>query len=158
MGSSPFPPLSLFQQEICDNPQLVVNGVSTTDLNQGILGNCWFVAACSCLASEIKLWEKVIPNWKLQVCVVHCVDHMYMYEKGKATTTTQKKGKATQHNLPETVIFQRKIGCLGWDPRPSSFQAMDALTNPLYTGMGCSPPRTVWRHIPLPFLETGGMG
>ena len=31
-------------------------------------------------------------------------------EKGKATTTTQQKGKATQHNSPE-----RKIGCLGWD-------------------------------------------
>ena len=46
--------------------------------------------------------------------------------KGKATTTTQQKGKATQHNSPETVIFQRKIGCLGWDsnPRPSAIQAM----------------------------------
>ena len=47
--------------------------------------------------------------------------HMYMNnlsrdaEKGKATTTTQQKGKAAQHNSPETVIFQRKIGCLGWD-------------------------------------------
>ena len=39
-------------------------------------------------------------------------------EKGKATTTTQQKGKATQHNSPETVIFQRKIGCLGWDSNP----------------------------------------
>ena len=39
--------------------------------------------------------------------------------KGKATTTTQ-------HNSPETVVFQRKIGCLGWDsnPRPSALQAM----------------------------------
>ena len=47
-------------------------------------------------------------------------------EKGKATTTTQQKGKATQHNSPETVIFQIKIGCLGWDsnPRPSALQAM----------------------------------
>ena len=25
-------------------------------------------------------------------------------EKGKATTTTQQKGKATQHNSPETVV------------------------------------------------------
>ena len=44
-------------------------------------------------------------------------------EKGKATTTTQQKGKATQHNSPETVIFQRKIGCLGWDSNPR-LQAM----------------------------------
>ena len=46
--------------------------------------------------------------------------------KGKATTTKQQKGKAIQHNSPETVIFQRKIGCLGWDsnPRPSALRAM----------------------------------
>ena len=68
LSLSPSLPLSLAPQEICDNPQLVVNGVSTTDLNQGVLGNCWFVAACSCLASEPKLWEKVIPHWKKQVC------------------------------------------------------------------------------------------
>ena len=63
-------------QEICNNPQLVVNGVSTTDLNQGVLGNCWFVAACSCLASELKLWEKVIPNWKNQV---HYMNGLYIH-------------------------------------------------------------------------------
>ena len=34
-------------------------------------------------------------------------------EKGKATTTTQQKGKATQHNLPETVIFQEKLAASG---------------------------------------------
>ena len=28
-------------------------------------------------------------------------------------TTIQQKGKATQHNSPDTIIFQRKIGCLG---------------------------------------------
>ena len=45
-------------------------------------------------------------------------------EKGKATT--QQKCKAAQPNSPETVIFQRKIGSLGWDLnlRPSAFQAM----------------------------------
>ena len=42
-------------------------------------------------------------------------------EKGKAITTTQQKGKATQHNLPETAIFQRKIGCLGWDSNPQPY-------------------------------------
>ena len=46
-------------------------------------------------------------------------------KKGKAMTTTQQKGKAMQHNLPEIVIFQRKIGCLGRDsnPQPSALQA-----------------------------------
>ena len=42
----------------------------------------------------------------------------------KARNTTQQKGKATHHNLPKTVIFQRKIDCLGWDSnqQPSAFQ------------------------------------
>lgn len=35
---------------------------------QGDVGNCWFVAACSCLASQVKLWKKVIPDWERQVC------------------------------------------------------------------------------------------
>ena len=52
-------------------------------------------------------------------------NHSRDAKKGKATTT-QQKGKATQHTSPKTVIFQKKIGCLGWDsnPQPSAFQAM----------------------------------
>lgn len=55
--------------EICidvEKPKLVVEGLSSTDLNQGRLGNCWFVAACSALSLEKKLWEKVVPDWKEQ--------------------------------------------------------------------------------------------
>ncbi|XP_067889208.1 calpain-5a isoform X1 [Heterodontus francisci] len=52
--------------EICNSPHLFVDGMSAHDLNQGQLGNCWFVAACSCLASRDALWQKVIPNWKEQ--------------------------------------------------------------------------------------------
>jgi len=59
-----------YTQDICKNgktPKLVVDGLSSTDLNQGHLGNCWFVAACSALALEKKLWEKVVPSWTDQV-------------------------------------------------------------------------------------------
>ncbi|KAI1903606.1 hypothetical protein AGOR_G00028930 [Albula goreensis] len=53
-------------KEICDDPHLFVDGISSHDLNQGSLGNCWFVAACSCLALKPDLWQKVIPDWKDQ--------------------------------------------------------------------------------------------
>lgn len=36
-----------------------MDGISTRDLHQGSLGNCWMVAATSCLASEPSLWKKV---------------------------------------------------------------------------------------------------
>lgn len=36
-----------------------MNGISAHDLHQGQLGNCWFVAACSSLASREALWKKV---------------------------------------------------------------------------------------------------
>ena len=48
-------------QDICapDPPQLFVDGMSSHDVTQGKLGNCWFVAACSSLALEPSLLEKV---------------------------------------------------------------------------------------------------
>ncbi|KAG7516773.1 calpain-5-like [Solea senegalensis] len=49
-----------------DEPHLFVEGISSHDLNQGVVGNCWFVAACSCLALKPNLWKKVIPDWKGQ--------------------------------------------------------------------------------------------
>uniref|UniRef100_A0A8C6XSD7 Calpain 6 n=1 Tax=Naja naja TaxID=35670 RepID=A0A8C6XSD7_NAJNA len=53
-------------KEFCEDPHLTVHGISSHDLQQGSLGNCWFVAACSCLALRKKLWQKVIPNIKEQ--------------------------------------------------------------------------------------------
>ncbi|MCJ8748362.1 hypothetical protein PDJAM_G00164000 [Pangasius djambal] len=52
--------------EISETPHLFVEGISSHDLNQGEVGNCWFVAACSCLALKPDLWQKVIPDWKEQ--------------------------------------------------------------------------------------------
>jgi calpain-5 len=37
----------------------VVEGVSCDDLNQGELGNTWFVTACASLALEKKMFDKV---------------------------------------------------------------------------------------------------
>ncbi|KAM4699406.1 calpain-5 [Discoglossus pictus] len=53
-------------KEIVADPHLFVDGISSHDLHQGQVGNCWFIAACSSLASREALWQKVIPNWKEQ--------------------------------------------------------------------------------------------
>lgn len=38
---------------------MFVEGTSSGDVHQGQLGNCWFVAATSCLAIHKALWKKV---------------------------------------------------------------------------------------------------
>ncbi|KAL3989271.1 Calpain-5 [Acanthocheilonema viteae] len=48
--------------EIVDNPQLFVEGASPNDVTQGILGNCWFVSACSALTHNQALLKKVVPD------------------------------------------------------------------------------------------------
>ncbi|MEQ2262314.1 Calpain-5 [Xenotaenia resolanae] len=53
-------------KDLSSDPHLFVDGISAHDLHQGQLGNCWFVAACSSLASREALWQKVIPDWKDQ--------------------------------------------------------------------------------------------
>lgn len=60
---------------MCSDPHLFVDGISAHDLHQGQLGNCWFVAACSSLASRESLWQKV-SLWffraSLSVCISVC--------------------------------------------------------------------------------------
>ena len=41
-----------------------MEGVTCDDLSEGELGNTWFVTACSALAKEPKLWNKVINRQK----------------------------------------------------------------------------------------------
>jgi len=52
--------------ELVSDPKLFVEGASPNDVTQGILGNCWFVSACSALTHNEELLEKVIPDAKHQ--------------------------------------------------------------------------------------------
>ncbi|NXO91056.1 CAN5 protein, partial [Certhia brachydactyla] len=53
-------------KDLCEEPHLLVDGMSSHDFHQGKLGNCWFVAACSCLALRKSLWQQVIPDYNEQ--------------------------------------------------------------------------------------------
>lgn len=72
-------------QDLCNDPHLFVNGISAHDLHQGQLGNCWFVAACSSLASREALWQKVsLLSFQLfnltdvvLYCAIYCTILLY---------------------------------------------------------------------------------
>ncbi|GFO35617.1 calpain-a [Plakobranchus ocellatus] len=48
-------------KEICDNPEFFVGGASRFDLNQGMLGDSWFLAAVASLAGQQNLLQRVVP-------------------------------------------------------------------------------------------------
>nr|KAG5703165.1 hypothetical protein BaRGS_027330 [Batillaria attramentaria] len=49
-------------RELYKNPQFMVKGARRHDLDQGLLGNCWFIAGAASLATgHRKLFERVVP-------------------------------------------------------------------------------------------------
>ncbi|CAF0795249.1 unnamed protein product [Adineta ricciae] len=47
--------------EICSNPQFIVNEANRFDLDQGELGNCWFISAVSMITQNASIFERVCP-------------------------------------------------------------------------------------------------
>ncbi|XP_053357104.1 calpain-12 [Clarias gariepinus] len=65
MPADPDPKMAikwLRPKEINSNAVFVEGTTSTTDICQGQLGNCWFLAALSCLTMHPTLYEKVVPS------------------------------------------------------------------------------------------------
>jgi hypothetical protein len=48
--------------EICKNPQFIVGEISRFDLDQGYLGNCWFIAAVSMITQRPLIFQHVVPT------------------------------------------------------------------------------------------------
>ncbi|XP_037017644.2 calpain-3 isoform X4 [Artibeus jamaicensis] len=48
--------------EICENPRFIIGGANRTDICQGDLGDCWFLAAIACLTLNKHLLFRVIPH------------------------------------------------------------------------------------------------
>ncbi|PVD18345.1 hypothetical protein C0Q70_20894 [Pomacea canaliculata] len=53
-------------KDIVPEPRFFIDKASADDFSQGTLGNCWFVAACACIAEDSTLWKKVVPDYRAQ--------------------------------------------------------------------------------------------
>ncbi|XP_059144535.1 calpain-5-like isoform X2 [Physella acuta] len=53
-------------KELCKAPRLLVDGATCNDLVNGEIKSVWFITACTALAHEPKLWNKVFPDVKSQ--------------------------------------------------------------------------------------------
>ncbi|KAK2158396.1 hypothetical protein LSH36_171g05014 [Paralvinella palmiformis] len=47
--------------EICKHPKFVVEKATRFDLDQGALGDCWYIAAAATLATRPELFHRVVP-------------------------------------------------------------------------------------------------
>ncbi len=55
--------LTLFRQDITKDAKLFSSGIEPGDVNQGEIGNCWFVAALALMATKKGLLTRVVPDW-----------------------------------------------------------------------------------------------
>ncbi|XP_044261041.1 calpain-A-like [Tribolium madens] len=49
-------------REICKNPKFIVDGATRFDINQGQLGDCWFLASIANLTTNPKIFSMVVPE------------------------------------------------------------------------------------------------
>ena len=60
--------LLVILQEICQRqnlrrgPQLFVGATNRFDINQGEIGNCWFLAALANLVENRRAFDRVVPS------------------------------------------------------------------------------------------------
>ena len=49
-------------KELTDKPFFIVSGANANDLDQGYLGNCWFIAGCAAIVIIPELFDNVVPS------------------------------------------------------------------------------------------------
>ena len=49
-------------RDLCSNPRFIIDGIQRGDLNQGNLGDCWFIAAIAAICEISEYRQKVIPD------------------------------------------------------------------------------------------------
>ncbi|XP_060779362.1 calpain-12 [Neoarius graeffei] len=86
MPADPDPKMAikwLRPKEINSNAVFVEGTTGTTDICQGQLGNCWFLAALSCLTMHPNLFEKVVPSGQTMDASYAGIFHFRFWQYGE---------------------------------------------------------------------------
>ncbi|XP_030073752.1 calpain-2 catalytic subunit isoform X2 [Microcaecilia unicolor] len=85
-------------KSISKSPQFILQSADTTDICQGELGNCWVLAAVSCLTLQSDLFSYVVPDGQNFQKYYAGIFHFRFWQFGKWIEVVVDDWLPTRHN------------------------------------------------------------
>ncbi|XP_038550115.1 calpain-12 isoform X2 [Micropterus salmoides] len=151
-------------KEISKNAVFVDDTTGTTDICQGQLGDCWLLAALSCLTMHPTLFAKVVPPnqsmsepyagifhfrfWQYGVWVEVVVDDRLPVRQGRLLFSYSETRNEYWSALVEKA-YAKLVGCYGSLKGGNISEAMEDFTGGIAYSMKVSSrtPRALWRSL-----------
>uniref|UniRef100_A0A3Q0SCI3 Calpain 12 n=1 Tax=Amphilophus citrinellus TaxID=61819 RepID=A0A3Q0SCI3_AMPCI len=151
-------------KEISRNAVFVEDTTATTDICQGQLGNCWLLAALSCLTAHPSLFEKVVPPnqslgdpyagifhfrfWQYGEWVEVVVDDRLPIREGRLLFSYSRTRNEFWSALVEKA-YAKLIGSYGSLKGGNISEGMEDFTGGIARSLNISSrtPRVLWRSL-----------
>ncbi|XP_068441425.1 calpain-12 [Clinocottus analis] len=151
-------------KDISDNAVFVEGSTGTTDICQGQLGNCWLLAALSCLTMHPTLFVKVVPPnqslssdyagifhfrfWQYGEWVEVVVDDRLPVREGRLLFSYSH----TRHEYWSALVekaYAKLVGCYGSLKGGNISEGMEDFTGGIAYSLQVSSrtPRVLWRSL-----------
>ncbi|CAJ1065384.1 calpain-12 [Xyrichtys novacula] len=151
-------------KEISDNAVFVEGTTGTTDICQGQLGNCWLLAALSCLTMHPKLFVKVVPPGQSLAKPYAGIFHFRFWQYGEWVEVVVddrlpvREGRLlfsyshTRHEYWSALVekaYAKLVGCYGSLKGGNISEGMEDFTGGIAYSLNVSSrtPRVLWRSL-----------